>query len=331
MSPTDPARSTARPERLENAELAVECVPGAGFTITAIEDRLSGANALWTRQPFEPADTIRAVGPSGEASIESFSDLFIGGWFEMFPTTGYPGPIQGPLGTTQSLLHGEVMRLPWQVTYRDRTTIEATVTTVRTPFRLTRRLQLDGGALLIEERAEHLGREPAPYVWGQHPCFARSTFAGGRFWLDVDSASVPAPAYDQANNTLVEGAEFRFPHATAIGPGGSRDVAAIPSDPDGRHEHVSIAIRSGQLRITAPMFNRVFSLEWDPSDFPYVLIWQNYLAPNASFWGTCDTFAIEPSSAPGRSVEDAVAHGAIRWLTAGESASTRIRVAWSSP
>lgn len=315
--------------RLGSDSLLVECDPDAGFSISAIVDVATGANALWQRTGFVPAEFRRALGPSGDPSIESFIELFVGGWFEMFPTTGYPGTVQGAVGPAVSLLHGEALRLPWVVTQRDTSTVEATVDMVRTPFRLTRRLEIVDAELIVSERAENRGSASAPYVWGHHPCFDRGAFAGGRIEIDAIGAEVPAPVFDEEHNSLIPGASFSFPEAPMVA-GGVRDVAAIPELADGRHEQTTFAVRRGAVRITAPRFGRAFSLLWDERDFPYVLLWQDYRADGAAFWGTCDTFAVEPSSAPGRSLDDAVAAGAVRELAPGGSVSLTMRARWGA-
>jgi galactose mutarotase-like enzyme len=315
--------------RLGGDPLWVECDPDAGFVISAIVDAASGANALWQRTGFVPGEPRRVLGPAGDPSIESFIDLFVGGWFEMFPTTGYPGTVPGAVGPALSLLHGEAMRLPWVVTHQDASSVVAAVTTVRTPFRLTRRLEIEGDELVVTEQAENLSPVSAPYVWGHHPCFDRATFAGGRFEIDVASAEVPAPVFDERNNSLVAGASFLFPDAP-MADGGVRDVAAVPVAADGRHEQTTFVVRRGGVRITSPRIGRAFSLMWDERDFPHVLLWQDYRAEGAAFWGTCDTFAVEPSSAPGRSLDDAVAAGAVRELEPGGSVSITMRARWGA-
>jgi galactose mutarotase-like enzyme len=315
--------------RISGGNLAVACHPKAGFTITSIIDEATGAEALWTRAGFTPAVFTRTLGPSGEASVESFVDLFVGGWFEMFPTAGYSGTVEGPVGPSRSLLHGEVMRLPWDIIEQSASHIEASVVTLRTPFRLTRRLEIVEDELVIHERVHNLGGTAAPYVWGHHPCFSRVTFAGGRFDLDVASATVPGPVYDQSHSALVPDTSFAFPHAPTTS-GASRDVALIPEHADGRHEQTSLVLRSGGLRITAPHVGRAFTMTWDVADLPYVLLWQDYAAPGAAFWGTCDTFAVEPSSAPGRSLDDAVAVGAVRYLDPNAEATLTMRAAWGA-
>lgn len=315
--------------RLEGDGPAVECSPREGFLIRAIIDPVTGANALWRRDGFRAADFSRALGPSGDLSIESFTDLFQGGWFEMFPTTGYPGTARGAVGVTRSLLHGEVMRLPWEVTYQDASCVEASVVTVRTPLELTRRVEIRGGGVVVSERARNLAPMAVPFVWGHHPCFDRATFAGGRLEIDVERAEVPAPVFDEANNTLASGASFEFPKAPTTS-GGIRDVAAIPDVADGRHEQCALVVRKGGVRVTAPNIGRAFSLVWSKQDFPYVLLWQDYRAEGMAFWGTCDTFAVEPSSSPGRSLDDAVASQTVRMLGPDGEAVVEMHARWDA-
>lgn len=314
--------------RIADGLITVECDPGAGFIITSIRDEPTGAEALWTRTGFTQADFLRYLGPSGDASVETFIDLFVGGWFEMFPTSGFPGALRSAVGTGVTLLHGEVMRLPWQVLGRSDAWLEARVSTLRTPFELTRRLSVEAGQLLIEEHVRNVAESAAPFTWGHHPCFSRLTFSGGRIELDVVSAEVPAPPFDEINNSLSPGAAFDFPLAPTR-EGGWRDVSLVPASPDGRHEQVALRLRTGRLRITAPGVGRCFTLDWDVKDLPCALVWQDYGAAGMSFWGTCDTFAVEPSSAPGRSVDDAVAAEAVRYLEPGETASLTLRAGWS--
>jgi hypothetical protein len=256
-------------------------------------------------------------------------DRFIGGWFEMFPTTGFPGTMQGAGGPARSLLHGEVMRLPWTITHQNPRSVEATVETIRTPLRLTRRVEIVERELVIRERIENRRPVPIPYTWGHYLCLSRATFAGGRLELDVVSAEVAELVFDVANNTLAAGVSFGFPEAPRKD-GGFRDVSAIPAEADGRHDQITLVLRTGGLRVTAPRFGRAFSLVWDVADFPYALLWQDYRAPGAAFWGTCDTFAVEPQSCPGRSLDDAVSARAVRSLEPGEQTSVTVRARWGS-
>ena len=310
---------------LRTDSLRVSCSPAAGFVIVSIRDGVSGADALWRRESHEPAACARALGAPGEESVATFLDLFVGGWFEMFPAVGHHGSIHG----VPTLLHGEVVRLPWTVLEQSETAVEARVQTLRTPFEVVRRIELVGDTLVYSGRIRNLGRETAPYLWGQHPCFDRSTFASGTIEIDVAEASVPGPAYDEANSTLVVDQRFTWPNAQSRG-GAAVDLSAIPARADGRHEHVVLTPRTGAARLTAPAVGRAFTLEFDLRSFPYVLLWQDFRAPGQSFWGAADTFTLEPSSNPGRSVDDAVAAGAVRYLEPGAEVSAELKAGWSA-
>lgn len=275
------------------------------------------------RRPHVPEPCSRTLGPAGEPSIETFLDRFVGGWFEMFPAVGYPAP-----GDPTSFLHGEVVRLPWDVVELTSTAVEARVRTLRAPFLVIRRLEVEASTLDIEERVENVGAESATYLWGHHPCFERATFAGGRIELDAAAASVPAPAFDPAATILRPGETFPWPQARGRD-GATVDVATVPLEPDGRVDHVCLRLGGGRVRLTAPRYGRALALELELEHFPYVLLWENFRAGGGwPFWRDADTFAIEPSSNPGRSVADASAAGAIRTLEPGGTLETSLRVAW---
>ncbi|MDO8209956.1 hypothetical protein [Conexibacter sp. CPCC 206217] len=340
---------------LESAAVRVRCTPAQGFSIASLVDRASGAEALWQRPNHDPAPCTRVLGPAGVASEAGFLDVFAGGWFEMFPEVGYTQP-----GDPTSLLHGEVVRLPWEVLDAGAQHVEARVACVRRPLTLVRRLTLDGATLRVCERIENTGAEPAPYTWGHHPCFARATFAGGRIELSAASAEVPDPWFDPAHATLAPGL-FQWPHARArkssdssadassgapagaagdappsatVGLAATIDLAAVPVTPDGRHDHACLTRASNTLRITAPgagEHGRALRIEVDRERFPHLLLWQNLRAGGGyPFWGGADTFALEFSTIPGRSTPDALAAGAVSTLQPGETVETAFAVGWEA-
>lgn len=316
---------------LESDALRVVCTPAQGFSISSLVDRASGADALWRRETHAVEPCSRTLGPAGERSEETFVDRFAGGWFEMFPEVGYTQP-----GDPASLVHGEVVRLPWEVVDQGPLHVAARVTLVRRPLRIERRLTLDGAILTVEERIENAGRAPVPYTWGHHPCFARATFAGGRIELDVAAAEVPEPWFDPANATLALG-PFPWPHAPVraaeadTAAGAPIDLSALPRERDGRHDHACLTLgeRGGSLRLTAPAHGRALRVEFDRERFPYALLWQNFGAGEGfPFWGEGDTFAVEFSTIPGRATPDAIAAGAVSTLAPGASSQTTFTVAW---
>lgn len=328
---------------LRSDALTVRCTPAQGFSIASFVDSLSGAEALWQRPGHTPAPAPRQLGPAGEPSSETFLDLFAGGWFEMFPEVGYTQP-----GDLASLVHGEVVRLPWEILAAADDHVEARAACVRRPLTLTRRLTLEGARLRVAERIENVGAAPAPYTWGHHPCFSRATFAGGRIELEAAEAWVPEPWFDPDHATLAHG-RFDWPAAPARagGDGGSTaaapgspagsttiDLAAVPARADGRHDHACLRMGSGSVRLLAPSAGpagRALRIEFDRERFPYALLWENFGAGDGfPFWGAADTFAVEFSTMPGRSTPDAIAAGALSQLHPGEVVETSFEVSWEA-
>jgi galactose mutarotase-like enzyme len=309
---------------LQSDGLRVACAPAQGLTVTSITDRTSGAEALWRRRSHRPAPCSRSLGPSGDASIETFIDVFVGGWFEMFPAVGFPAP-----DDSTSLLHGELVRLPWELLEWSETVAVARVHTVRSPFEVTRRLEVLGGMLHITEQVANDGSEAAPYAWGHHPCFERATFAGGRLELDVRAASVPSPPYDPAASVFAPG-RFSWPSTRRVD-GGAIDVSAIPGEPDGRQDHACLTPATGRARLTAPAAGRAFLMTWDLEPFPYLLVWENFRTSGGwPFWGGADTLAVEFSSNPGRTMADAAAADAVRILEPGETVDAVVSAWWEA-
>ncbi|MCW2977441.1 MAG: hypothetical protein JWM06_2722 [Actinomycetia bacterium] len=307
---------------LEADGVRVACAPAQGFTITSLRDTRSGAEALWTwRRPAAPAS--RALGHGGAASVETFIDVFEGGWFEMFPAVGFPAE-----DDPASLLHGELVRLPWEVLEQTDTAVTARVETVRSPFEVTRRVEISSGALQVSEQIRNVGGEPAPYAWGHHPCLSRETFAGGSLELEVASAYVPDPPYDPAATVLAAG-DVAWPAGSARD-GTEVDLSIVPLEPDGRVDHICLQPVHGRARITAPQAGAALELTWDLEQFPHLLLWQNFCGRGGwPFWAQADTFAIEFSTIPGRTMPEAIAAGAIRELAPGASVETSITAAWT--
>lgn len=303
--------------------LSVACLPAQGFTIVSLHDRASGAEALWMRPAHAPAPCGRALGPAGSASVETFLDAWVGGWFEMLPEVGFPSPDDGA-----SLLHGEVVRLPWEVVARTASAVEARVRLVRRPLELTRRLEVAGGELRIAERLRHVGAEGAvELAWGHHPCFARATFAGGRVELPVRRAHVPEPM-DPVNALARSGPVAAWPHGVRRD-GAPLDLAAIPAARDGRFDHVCVELADGWARLTAPRHGRALRLRFARERYPHVLLWSDYGAPGGyPLWGEGDTLAVELASVPGRTTPEARAAGALTRLAAGATLEGEISVAW---
>jgi galactose mutarotase-like enzyme len=301
---------------LRAGSLALSCVPRHGNVVTSLA--VGGVELLWQRPGFAPAQIQRGIGPGGAASIDTFMDIFVGGWFQMFPSVGLPGTKGSPF----DLLHGEVARLPWEKVAQGPSELVTRVSTLRTPFEVERRLEVDGRAVRCSTKIRNVGREEAPYLWGEHPCFDRDVFAGGAIAIDDASLATASPPYDPPNSRLQAGAPGRWPYARAAADEGPFDVGAIPETTDGRQEHICLRPERGSAQLTSPKLGRTITLDFDLAAYPFVLVWQNYRAPGGSCWGAIDTFTVEPSNNPALYSDDAFSAGSIQSLAAGEERET---------
>ncbi|ADB52741.1 aldose epimerase family protein [Conexibacter woesei] len=324
MTDLSPAQSLPSCE-LTTAEATATVLPQQGCTILTFVDRASSADALWHRRAHEPAPCTRDLGAAA-ASAESFLDRWAGGWFTMFPLVGYPDPGDDP----SQLVHGELVRLPWTVVEASAERVVARVRTVRSPFAVTRTTSLRGATLTVEQVVENVGDEPAEYLSGEHPCFARETFAGGRIELELEEAGavVPAPPFAPEEALLATPQAVAWPHARRAD-GGTLDVGHVPEHADGRHDHVCLRPAGETVTLTAPRHGRALRLRRDAAAHPHLLLWQNFRAsPGYPFWNDVDTFAIEPSSNPGRAAAEARAAGAFRRLAPGARVTEVTSLAW---
>jgi hypothetical protein len=80
----------------------------------------------------------------------------------------------------------------------------------------------------------------------------------------------------------------------------------------------------GSVRISSPKLGRTLTLEFDPIAHPFVLVWQNYRAPEGSCWGVIDTFSVERSNNPGLYADDAFSADSVQWLAPGEIKETAV-------
>jgi galactose mutarotase-like enzyme len=215
------------------------------------------------------------------------------------------------------MLHGEAARLPWDVLSASADAIEAEVTCVRYPLRLSRQIRLEGNSICTHSTVTNLGISDQPITHGEHPCFDRSVFAGGSLALSARSACV-LPPLDPDSATLAEG-DFEWPFARTLG-GEVVDLSVIPRDATGTHDHVALELAHERVAlVAADGLKTILSVRLD--EHPFMLFWRNHRAPGPPSIGEWDVFALEPQSSPGRSVQDALDAGAVTPLRAGMSAS----------
>lgn len=298
--------------KLRTKELEVTCFPEHGFVIGSITSRPVG-NVLWNPPGATFAPLGWDLGPPGDASVTSFDkDVLAGGWFLMFPSAGPPGP------GYDGWMHGEAARLPWSMVSNDETHVRAQLETPISGFLLDRQVTLDGSVLRVETVAENVSGKIRSITFGEHPCLRRDVFAGGRIEMRPSAAFVYSQA-DPEHASLAGEQVFSWPIAPEVD-GDWCDLASVPVEPDGRHDHVGLTLPSGTVDILDADGATGLRLTWDTKTMSYALLWQHFL-PGSSPWPG-DVLAIEPSSSDGRTRSESVEQGHERQVGIGERVRT---------
>jgi galactose mutarotase-like enzyme len=298
---------------LENSFLTVTCYPFHGFVISAIVDRASGCNVLWNPPNGSLADLDGQIGLPGLASIASFDEgILVGGWFGMFPTAGLPG------SRPDLWMHGEAPRLPWVVREVTETSVKCSVDLPNSGFHLERVVKLDGATVSVATTALNESVGPRSATFGEHPCFRRELFAGGRILLESGSRGTVATPEQPEAARYAGDRPFTWP-VVPLAAGGFEDASTLPRFADARQDHLILEPSGSRMAIESPLLGCAVVIEYDPFVFRHALLWQHFL-PDGSPWPG-DVFAVEPSSAPGCTFDDAVAAGAVRIIEPGTSVS----------
>ena len=274
---------------MENELVRVTVLTSKGADILEFRYKPNDTDVLWhAPQPILPPTFVPTKARSGGA----FLDYYSGGWQEIFPSAGHSVNVSGAeLGQ-----HGEISLQPWDVRVSEdkseRITVEFSVETIRTPFRLVRAMTLQTGdsTLFLKETATNLGSEKLPYAWGHHPVF------GAPF--------------------LEAGCEIDFP-ASDNGPAHKQSVPSI----DARSEKVICLenVREGRFRLSNRRLAVAAEMRWDKAVMPYLWSWQVYGGSwHYPYYGRAYCLGIEPFSCPVQPFEDTMAQGRAMQLDAGK-------------
>jgi hypothetical protein len=302
---------------LENEALRVTVLPDKGADIVELVHLATGADPLfkapWGLQPpgSEPRD-----GWGGFDFLANYE----GGWQELFPSVNEPATSGGETIP----FHGEVATLPWEAHADREGTLRLSVRCLRTPFRLQRRMRLEGASLVLDEAVTNEGRERAYLVWGHH-CVVGPPFLEAGCRLHVPARTVETvPEMWEKTARLEPGQRSAWPLARLRG-GGTVDLSVVPG-PDARsHDDVYVTdLEAGWAVVENPRFGLSFRLDWDASLFRWLISWQPYGGAEAMPLRGSYALGVEPWTSR-LNLEQAVAAGEGIALDPGASLATIVR------
>ncbi|HEY6057745.1 MAG TPA: hypothetical protein VIV06_06920, partial [Candidatus Limnocylindrales bacterium] len=290
---------------LQNELLRVIVVPEFGAKVVSLVDRRTGRE--WLVQGSPQAD--------GAAREAVFGGAAAYGWDECLPTVA---PAADPVLPGRRLRdHGDQWGRPCGVDTVDGA-IQSRWDGLDWPYRLVRRLSLDGPSVVAEYTLEvdsTIASKALPFLWSMHPLFTLEP--GSRIRLPDGVRDV----------TITNGTGTGIEPGGRIGwPSAARSVA--------HGDHLALdevrAAESGQaLKLYAGPVERGWTVaettdggrlqvSWDTSFARFVGLWLDYGGWPAAPDMPRHEVAIEPTTAPADDLATAIAGGHAERLAGGE-------------
>jgi galactose mutarotase-like enzyme len=308
---------------LENEQLRVVVLPDKGADIYQLVHLETGTDVLF-KAPW-------GLQPPGAPPLEgSGDDEFLwnyeGGWQELFPSVNEASTYRG----RRIPFHGEVASLSWDYDVdedADAVALRLSTRCRQTPFRLERRMRLRRGLpeLVLESTVVNEGDEPAHFVWGHH-CVIGPPFLEAGCRLDAPARTiVTSPEiWEPETARLAPGQTEDWPHAR-LRFGGTVDLREVPGPDAGSHDDLYLTdLEEGWLTVHSPRLSLTFRLEWDPTLFGWVVLWQPYGGARAKPLAGSYALGVEPWTSR-LTLEQAVDAGEAIELASGARLGTSIR------
>ncbi len=255
---------------LEAEGIALTMMPERGGKITSLVD--TDRDREWLEQA---ADVL--VGPPDVEN--SFDEGDMSGWDEMMPTISacrYPG------AAIELPDHGELWRVPWEVTRQSSFSVSTRVPGHILPYVFERTLTLDPRRVRMEYRVSTTGDDDLTFLWAAHPLFALQP--GTRLVLDGGSSSFEQVHEDGARTAVT------WPPSGVV-------IADVADVGHGQKFFTSALNESVAASLTDPDGAQL-TLGWRASQIPWIGLWLD----NCSL-SRRPVAAIEPTCAPDDSLE----------------------------
>lgn len=271
--------------------------------------------------------TSGLVQPTTNLREGSFLDFYEGGWQELLPSAG---DFSCEHNGAQLGMHGEVALLPWnhQIIENtpERIQISFSVNTLRTPFHLTRVIDLERGrpTITIKETLVNTCDEDVQFMWGHHPCFGWP-FLDENCVIELPDCVVEILASEIPPGSRLIPQKSAWPMVSDFA-GKRVDLSLMPA-PETRAQDMAFlsGFNEGWYKIKSRNSGITFRLAWDANVFPYLWFWQvTRGGPGYPWYGQTYCLAIEPQSSFPPMLPTAIKHETALRLPRHGSISTEL-------
>ena len=260
---------------LSNKVLEVTVLPQTGARIYSIFHKPTQTEFLWHHPHNVPRLTL---------AIETFDDVFPGGWDELFPTCE-ACEVEG----LQVPDHGELWAVPWE--WAIEKTVEGSealftgITAKQFPVRFERHITLDTreSTLYVKYRLKNVSLKPLNLIWGIHPLFNISS--NHRLDLPLGDMLVGMSSAHDLGNI---GQSYKWPFLPT--PQGLRDMRRIPSIESCLSSgHYATQPRGNWFALTDTQKQVGIAMVYPQNIFRSLWVWQSY-----GEWRGLYHLAVEP-------------------------------------
>lgn len=313
--------------RLGSGDLDVHCLPGRGCDVLSVRP-WDGPELLFAT-PWGLRRRGAATGGGDDRTL--LMEQYPGGWQTVFPNAG---PAREAYGAPWGM-HGEAWLAPFEVigtgVTADGAWLEAETRLVRSPFRLRKRVAVDGASVTVTETVTNEGGQPVEVMWGQHPAFS-AALLGPRAELSTSATRVVVdPDRDTPTTDLQPGAVSVWPYATGRGGGAPVDLRPVPpaSTTVDRLLYLTGFPDAGAwVRLADPDAGLAVALHWERTEMPHAWYWlESHATPDFPWYAGVRAFALEPATSwpAARDAGPPTVGGAVP-VAAGERRTHRVRL-----
>ena len=316
---------------VENERVRLVIWPGHGADLLEFRHKASDLDVLW-KNPYVWPPRQRALDqPHGMRS--EFYDVFHGGWFVSLPNGFFPTDYFGaPLGC-----HGELQSVPWTAEILEesveRVRVRLTGRSVRTPWVLTRELELAAGEPVMRwrERLDNRSAQRLPVAWLHHPAFGGPLIDGAELVTNARTLLTP-PADRPELGQLRPSYRGAWPQAPEQPGGQMRDCSQVPPAGSALEHVVHLTdFPCGWGCVWNAARNLGCGLRWDERVFPYAWSWAAGKGHDTyPIWGACHTITLQPSTSPLLPFAQLVATDQVRWVDGHGSVETTMAVGFTT-
>jgi hypothetical protein len=283
---------------IENDRVRIVIWPEHGADLLEFRDKASDIDVLWKNAQCWPPRRRALDQP--QLGRSEFYDIFHGGWFVSLPNGFFPGDYYGaPIGC-----HGEFLAVPWKAEVLEQTAervlVRLTGSGVRTPWMVTREMELRAGEPFVRwsERLTNRSATRLPAAWLHHPGFGGPLIEGAEIVTPARTVLTPPsdrPELGQIQSSY-RGEWPRVPEQS----GAMRDCSRVPEKGSASEHVVHLTdFPTGWGCVWNEARQLGFGIRWDERIFPYAWSWASGRSGDTyPVWGSCHTVTIQPSTSP---------------------------------